>query len=414
MQVRLAHGPVSVQWAPPSCRAASALRIHARHACNHAAALLTSRPANRHMQAALLHCTKAHSVPCYTTPVHPPPALLPAFFLQLFEEQRALLDQLAQQLHILPYGASDQVRVPPFSDDRWSWQLPADQLLQPEREMPWEPPAAAAAAPAGEEAQQQQQQQQAGAPPDPRRAPEAAAELAAARAWFGGGRDEQPPAFALPPTAGGSPLSWSQEPQLVEGQPEVTSAAAAAAAAGEERPAGDGECCWGGGRGCALQACIGVLHHPAADAACCNGCNPRCPHLPRPCLSTPSICALPTNHRADDLYAPAAPRHDDAFHRSIGGALSSLGRGLSAGSGLAGAEQPARMEIEEGFWQALHPDLKGQTSVRARVVQGADIHRWMMQGNGGWRCGIVGGSPPALVGRFGRLPCSLCCWPELA
>ena len=179
--------------------------------------------------------------------VLPPPALCVA---QLFEEQRALLDGLAHQLHIAPYGITS--KGPPFSGERWSWRLPGDQLTQPERVIPWSPPAAAAAAvPASQEAQQQQQQQQvaAAAPPDPRRQPEVAAELAAARTWFGGGRDEQPPAFALPPAADGTPLSWSQEPHFKEGQPEVSSAAAAAAAAAaaEERAPGDGGECWRGG-----------------------------------------------------------------------------------------------------------------------------------------------------------------------
>lgn len=181
--------------------------------------------------------------------VLPPPALYPPalYVTQLFEEQRALLDGLAHQLHIAPYGITS--KVPPFSGERWSWRLPGDQLTQPERVIPWSPPAAAAAAavPASEEAQQQQQQQvAAAAPPDPRRQPEVVAELAATRAWFGGGRDEQPPAFALPPAADGTPLSWSQEPHFKEGQPEVSSAAAAAAAAaaGEERAPGDGGECW--------------------------------------------------------------------------------------------------------------------------------------------------------------------------
>jgi hypothetical protein len=158
--------------------------------------------------------------------------------------------------------------------------------------------------------------------------------LAAARAYFGGGRDAEAPAFALPPTAARqpTPVSWSQEPRLDEGQPEVSSAAAAAAAAAaedRERIPGDG----------------------------------------------------------DGLYAPAAPRHDDAFHRSLGGTLSSLGRHLSGGSGLAGQpEAPAAMDIEEGYWQALYPDLKGQTrpqqldylqeQMRAgRLEPGWPIHR---------------------------------------
>lgn len=92
--------------------------------------------------------------------------------------------------------------------------------------------------------------------------------------------------------------------------------------------------------------------------AACACCSSRCTH-PQP------------NAIAEDLYAPAAPRHDDAFHRSIGGAMASLGRHLSAGGLGAEPDAPAAMDIEEGYWQALRPDLKGQTQVGSVVHMGA-------------------------------------------
>lgn len=50
--------------------------------------------------------------------------------------------------------------------------------------------------------------------------------------------------------------------------------------------------------------------------------------------------------------------------------MASLGRHLSAGGLGTEPDAPAAMDIEEGYWQALRPDLKGQTQVGS--MRGAD------------------------------------------
>lgn len=75
------------------------------------------------------------------------------------------------------------------------------------------------------------------------------------------------------------------------------------------------------------------------------------------CCHRPLVLTAPLPPVAGELYAPAAPRHDDTFHRSLGATR------LASGSC---AERPA--EIEEGYWSALLPDLRGKTSVRVFCV----------------------------------------------
>lgn len=97
----------------------------------------------------------------------------------------------------------------------------------------------------------------------------------------------------------------------------------------------------------AVSACWGGKVH--RGMACGSACHPL--HLHHPDHFTVSLL-----HPADGLYAPAAPRHDDAFHRSVGTVLSTGGR--------CAAEPERAAEIEEGYWHALQPDLSWSSKVR--------------------------------------------------
>lgn len=310
-------------------------------------------------QPACLPCVlvPTRALPCLPialAPIPTPPSPHPPHALQDFEEQRDLLDSLARKLGL---AAPSVEQAPPFSDPRWSWQLPEADLipetshLQPPRQLPLEAAAPAAAAGEGQPA----------AAADPRLEAAAAAELRAAREWYHAA--EVPlPEFAMPQQTVGradSGLSWSQTPRA-QGQAEVNNAAPAIAAMG----AGEGASCLHGQFarvlcawcGCGMAAWLSAGASP--EEHCCSAISSRPVYTPptracgrqtsppRSCSSDPltaNPCLAPAC--ADGLYAPAAPRHDDAFHHSLGATLASAGQPTGA------AEGPA--EIEEGYWQAL-------------------------------------------------------------
>lgn len=123
---------------------------------------------------------------------------------------------------------------------------------------------------------------------------------------------------------------------------------------------------------CTFIPCVAPSHGPLHVCLASDPCHLR--HATH-AHALPRTLPMPSPS-ADGLDAPAAPRHDDAFHQSLGATLASAGRPAAAGA----AEGPA--EIEEGYWQAL--ELRGHalefTEVRPRGAE------WAV-GRQSWRLG---------------------------